>query len=135
VLEIPKLNEEEFDIVKDERKRAAGKTVVSVNPKLGRLVLYQATLATIREKTGKEELTYVVIKMHPRYPDYFWIQPCSEDTKGRRKVHRIGSTRMLSVKKLTGLGRLKGMETTEQFQAQWDENNNALVVDLSNPAT
>ena len=135
MLQIPKLNEEEFHIVKDERKRAAGKTVVSVNPNLGRLVLYQATLAMMKEKTGKEELTNVVIKTHPEYPDYFWIQPCSEDAKGHRKVHSIGTTRILSAKKLTGMGRLKDMEKTEQFHAEWDENNNALVVDLSNPAT
>ena len=128
--------EREFDFAEDDIEliadaRRGGKKVVSLNPNLGRIVLYRATFETMAKEYGKE-FENVQVFLVDKYPGYFWIRPCDDEAKGAKKLHKTGETRLISAKMLLHkLGKKKG--NTIQYDARWDAPHKALVVDITKP--
>ncbi len=126
----------EFDFIGDTRR--IGKQVVSMNPKLGRIVIYQKTLDVMKKETKKDEIKFVRLATANQCTNTFFIQPCNEGEPSSRQVHAMGSTRMISAKllfkKLEEKGWYSPKTKTEQFEAEWDKDNGALRVDLNKPS-
>lgn len=124
-------DESEMESIADERRGA--RHVVSLNPKLGRVVLYKSIYKEMESAYGSA-FEYVQVFLVGKYPQHFWVRPCKEGEKGAKKLHRTGETRMVSAKMLlTRLGKDKGTGSV-RFTARWDSRHNALVVDVSQPA-
>jgi hypothetical protein len=113
--------------------RKIGDQLISMNPNLGRIVLYQKTLDLIKEKT-KQDLKFVRLGITDEHPYAFWIKPCSNDDEGALKVHVMGNTRMVSAKQLFNKLKEKGWYVsegkTDQFPAEWDSSNEAVKIQL-----
>lgn len=121
-----------FEVIGDERRR--GRHVVSINPNLSRIVVYQAVWSDMESNYGKP-VQHVRLLTTNEKLDAFWIQPWDDETQGGRKVHisKAGSTKMISAKAL--FSRMKWQvpdekRTTQRCNARWDKENGALVVDL-----
>lgn len=124
-------DESEMELIADERRGA--RHVVSLNPKLGRIVLYRAIYQEMERAYGGA-FDYVQIFLVNKYPEHFWVRPCKEGEKGKKKLHRTGETRMVSAKMLlTRLGKDKGAGSV-RYPARWNAGHNALVVNVSQPA-
>ena len=124
-------DESEMELIADERRGA--RHVVSLNPKLGRVVFYRAIYQEM-EREYRSEFDHVQVFLVGKYPDNFWVRPCKEGERGSKKLHRTGETRMLSAKMLlTRLGKDKGKGSV-RYPARWDSRHNALVVNVSQPA-
>jgi hypothetical protein len=116
-------------------RRSKGKQMVSLNAKLGRIILYRKTVEVIEQRTGIDPLQYIKLGVTDQYPNAFWIKPCSEDEDAAKKIHKMGgNTTMISAKSL--FAELKAMghhfkEKSDRRDAEWDEENKALKVDLT----
>ncbi len=117
---------DDLEVVADDRRR--GRTAVSINGEMGRIVLYAGSYAAMCEG-AKQKVEYVQLKMSPRHPKVFWISPCPENAIGARHIHSSGKTMLLSAKALiTRLG-MTGQKTA-RYDAEWDPVNEGLVVEL-----
>jgi hypothetical protein len=123
-------DESEFVVVADQRK--GGKRVVSVNPNLGRIVIYR-TIYEEMEKAWGGKFDHVLLLIVERIPGKFWVRPCTDTADGKKKIHKTAETRMISAKMLITKLDL-GIDETTQYKAIWDKNHNALMVDVSSPA-
>ena len=124
-------DESDMEMIADERRGA--RHVVSLNPKLGRVVLYRAIYKEM-EKAYGGPFDHVQLFLVSKYPQHFWVRPCKEDTKGGKKLHRTGETRMISAKMLLNrIGKDKGTHSI-RYPARWDGQHAGLVVDTSTPA-
>lgn len=130
VQEVLDFDESEFVVIADQRK--GGKRVVSINPNLGRVVLYR-TIYDEMEKAWGRPFDSVLLLIVERIPGRFWVRPCTDSTNGKKKIHKTGETRMISAKMLITRLNLDINETT-QYAALWDKEHNALMVDVSRPA-
>ncbi len=114
--------------------RPIGDRLVSMNPTLSRIVLYQKTLELMKEKTGQDP-TFVRLGVTKEHPKAFWIRPCGARDEGALKVHTMGKTRMISAKLLFNFLTEKGWYVpkgkTDQFPVDWDDENKAVKVDLT----
>jgi hypothetical protein len=124
----PKLD---FTEIGDERR--GGKKAVSINGKLGRLVIYQEAYRIFEDRSGKKPVKFIQLLRHNDYPHIFWIRACnSAKDHAARGVHTTGETKLISAKKLIReIG--KNEAPTEQYFADWDPVNEALYVDLNHP--
>jgi hypothetical protein len=113
-------------VVADDRRR--GRTAVSINGKMGRIVLYAAAYAAMRDATN-QKVEYVQLKMSPRYPQAFWICPSTQESIGAKHILVSGKTMLLSAKTLVEKMGLKEQKTA-RYEAEWDPANEGLVVDL-----
>jgi hypothetical protein len=124
------LPEDEGDDYADVRR--GGKHCVSVNGKLGRLIIYQDSYREMLQAIGKKEILFVRLRSHPRYPQRFWIIPVdSKDIKGARQVHKAakGNTVAVSARTLINAFGFTNLPTA-QFSAAWEPINKGLLVDL-----
>ncbi|MGO9567255.1 MAG: hypothetical protein ACLP5H_06930, partial [Desulfomonilaceae bacterium] len=114
-------------------KRRGGKQAVSINGKLGRLVIYQEAYRIFEQRSGLGPVKFVQLLIHANYPNVFWIRACNSGKEpAARGLHTTGETKVISAKKLIAeIGKDKA--GTEQFYADWDPVNEALYVDLSHP--
>jgi hypothetical protein len=127
-LPFPKLDD--LKPIGDQRR--GGKQAVSVNAKMGRLVIYQHAYKIFETRSGRATIEYVQLLRHQAYPHVFWIRACGERDKTARKIHTTGDTKVISAKKLISeIGKTDA--DTEQYYADWDPQNGALYVDLNRP--
>jgi hypothetical protein len=117
---------DDLKVVADERRR--GRTAVSINGEMGRIVLYAGSYKAM-SLGARRKVEYVQAKMSPRYPRTFWICPCSENDIGAKHISTSGKTMLLSAKALIAKLGLTGQKTA-RFEAEWDQANEGLVVDL-----
>ena len=120
--------------------RRTGDQLISMNPNLSRIVIYKKTLE-LMEKKARQDLKFVRLGVTDKRPKAFWIMPCAEGDEGALKVHITGNTRMISAKSLFNKLEEKGWynpkeknnpkEKTDQFPADWDEENKGIKVDLA----
>lgn len=131
------LPQKEFDFTENDIEfvadaRRGGRKIVSLNPNLGRIVLYRAIYEIMAKEYG-EAFENVQLFLVDKYPGYFWIRPCGEQAQGKKKLHKTGETRLISAKMLLHkLGKEKG--NTIRYDARWDAPHKALVVDITKPA-
>jgi len=113
--------------------RRTGDQLISMNPKMGRIVIYKKTLNLIKEKT-RQDPKFVRLGITDKHPKAFWIKPCAQGDEGALKVHVMGNTRMISAKSLFNTLEEKGWYSpegkTDQFPVEWDKDNEAIKVDL-----
>ncbi len=118
---------DDLEVVADERRR--GREAVSINGKMGRIVLYAGAYTAMCDGAG-QKVDYVQLKMSARFPRTFWICPSPDKAIGARHIHTSGKTMLLSAKALIARLGLSG-EATARFEAEWDPVNQGLAVDLS----
>ena len=117
---------DDLEVVADERRR--GRTAVSINGQMGRIVLYASSYTAMCDG-AKQKVEYVQLRMSPRYPITFWICPCPEKAIGARHIHTSGKTMLLSAKAVIAKLGQTGQKTA-RYEAEWDPVNKGLVVDL-----
>jgi hypothetical protein len=120
-----------FKEIGDQRR--GGKQAVSINGKLGRLVIYQEAYRIFEKKSGREPITFVQLLTHENFPHIFWIRACDNaKDPAARALHLTGETRVISAKMLIAeIGKTDA--ETQQFYADWDPVNEALYVDINHP--
>jgi hypothetical protein len=116
-----------LELLLDKRHLHKGETMVSLNIKLRRLVLYKSSLDLMKEKYG-QEFDHVLIFFDSEVPNCFWLRPASADEHGSRKLSPASqSCRMLSISLLIGKLGLKG-EETQKLPLEWDEKNSSAKI-------
>lgn len=122
--------------VADERFVRRDQPMVSINPKLKRLTIYQKTREMMIKKGGVPDFEYVVLLFDEdgEFPNTFWIKPVKEGEPNARKLNATSdSTRTLAVSML--LNKLKWGEKkkneTERFKVTWDKQARCARVDVS----
>jgi len=114
----------------DARHEHRDQAMVSINPKLQRIVIYKAAREMMIQKYG-EEFEAVLIQMDGKNKIAFWLKPCRREERGSRQLNTTSATtRTLSCRLLLQRLEWKGTKT-ERFHIAWDEKNEAARVDLS----
>lgn len=117
--------------VGDERYLHRDQPMVSINPKLNRLVIYQKTRELMIEHNNGEEFEHIVLLRDPEDMDAFWIQVADEGETYARKLNATSdTTRTASVSLLLKELKWTGKKT-ERFPAEWDKKNKCVKVDIS----
>lgn len=107
-------------------KRYTGKSeMVSLRPKTGSIGINTGVSQLIQAKCG--EFTHVQLLLTSEVPNAFWIRPCGPKDGGARKLHGAGNdlTCRVFFKELN-----LASEESVLVPANWDDENNALRVDL-----
>lgn len=116
-----------LEILIDQRNLYRGETMVSINIKLRRLVLFRSAIDLMVAKYGSK-FENVLILFDSEVKDAFWLRPCSADEHGSRKLTAASrSSRTLSISLLIGRLGLGG-EGTQKFPLEWDDENSAAKV-------
>lgn len=116
-----------LELLIDERHRHGERPMVSINPKLKRIVMYRSTRELMVQNYG-EQFEAVVILIDRSIKDAFWIRPCRLDVEGARRLHKTSdTTRSLSCSLLLQQLQWKG-EKTQRFPVEWDAENSAAKV-------
>jgi hypothetical protein len=121
--------------VADERFLRRDHPMVSINPKLKRLTIYQKAREMMIEKSGIPDFEYVILFLDEEgeFPNSFWMQPVNEGTLNARKLNVTSdSTRTLAISMLLKKMKWDGKKT-ERFPVTWDKKNKCARVDLSVP--
>jgi len=109
--------------------------MVSINPKLKRLTIYQKAREMMIEKSGVPDFEYVILfsDEDAEFPRSFWIQPIEEGDLHARKLNSTSdSTRTLAISML--LKKLKWTgKKTERFPVTWDKKTKCARVDFFAP--
>ena len=121
----PKLDD--FESIGDQRR--GGKQAVSVNGKMGRLVIYRHAYKIFETRSGRAPMETRATPPAPLVPAYFLDTRLRSEGQKRRQIHTTGDTKVISAKKLISEIGKTGMDT-EQYYADWDPQNGALYVDL-----
>lgn len=117
-------------ILIDARYRHRGKSFVSINPKLSRLVIYKEAYIHLNDSYGGD-VEFVQILTDDERPGCFWLRPCGEDAPGARKFDITSTnTRSLSIRALMTELKMRFKETV-RVELEWDEDAKAGFVDLS----
>ena len=121
-------------VVIDRRYINRERSMVSINPKLRRIVMNKATREMMIEHYGKD-FESVLLLIDPYIADAFWIMPCTPDQEGARALNATtGITRTISCSLL--LNELNWKSTkTESYPVSWDNENNAAKVELAQQQT
>jgi len=118
--------------VADERFVRRDHPMVSINPKLKRLTIYQKTREMMIEKSGVQDFEYVILLLDEEgeFPHSFWIKPVEEGAPNSRKLNVTSdSTRTLAISML--LNKMEwGGKKTERFPVVWDKKAKCVRVDL-----
>ncbi|MGO9570512.1 MAG: hypothetical protein ACLP5H_23525 [Desulfomonilaceae bacterium] len=121
--------------VADERFLRRDHPMVSINPKLKRLTIYQKTREMMIEKSGVPDFEYVILFLDEEgeFPHSFWMKPANEGELNARKLNVTSdSTRTLAISML--LNKMEwGGKKTERFPVIWDKRNKCARVDLPVP--
>lgn len=105
------------------------KPMVSINPKLRRISMNKLCVELIQAEYGKD-FKHIQILIDTDASDRFWIRPCEPDDGDSRLVNMTtGATRTVSCSQLLANVTWTGTKT-EAFLAEWDEENQAVKVDL-----
>lgn len=104
---------------------------VSLNSKLGRLLLYRMAYLELEDRRGGP-VEWVQLFTAPDEPKKFWIKPCKSDDPGAKHVLVTSNTRTVSAKKLINELKFKS-DKTLQFPAVWKQEHKMLEVDISKP--
>jgi hypothetical protein len=113
----------------DKRHEYRDQAMVSINPKLKRIVIYKAAREMMIKHYGKEFET-VLILWDPKIKNAFWLRPCPPEERGARQLNATSdTTRTLSCRLLLQELDWKGTKT-ERFPIAWDKENDAARVDL-----
>src|SRR5208337_1958293 len=118
--------------VADERFASRDRPMVSINPKLKRLTIYQKAREMMMEKSGVEEFEYVTLFVDEdgELPYTFWIKPVNEGEPNARKLNVTSdSTRTLAISMLLNKLKWRGQKT-ERFPMIWDKQVKCARVDL-----
>jgi hypothetical protein len=103
-----------------------------VNIKLSRLLLYKQAYEILETHYG-QQVDFVQILTDEDRSIFFWLRPCDSDAPGARKMDKTSkSTRTLSIRSLLKELKLKSKETV-RFRLQWDGEENAARIDISQP--
>ena len=123
-----------LQVVIDRRYINRERSMVSINPKLRRIVMNKATREMMIEHYGKD-FESVLLLIDPDIADAFWIMPCTPDQEGARALNATtGITRTISCSLL--LNELNWKSTkTESYPVNWDNENNAAKVELAQQQT
>ena len=106
--------------------------MVSINPKLKRIVIYKKAREKMIQRYGQEFET-VQIMFGKDYKDAFWLSPCDPNEEGARQLNATSdTTRTLSCSLLLRTLEWEGTKT-ERFPVKWDSEYDAWRVDLSQP--
>ncbi|MGO8877885.1 MAG: hypothetical protein ACLQMS_00025 [Desulfomonilaceae bacterium] len=106
------------------------KAMISINPKLHRIIFNKACRELMIENY-KKEFEHVLLLRDPDIENTFWVRPCGPEEAGSRQLNKAsGFTRSVSCSLL--LNELNWSATkTETYLVLWDFQNNAAKVDLS----
>lgn len=117
-------------VLVDDRHRHRSSAMVSINPKLRRIVIYKKSREEMIQKYGQEFET-VQIMFHKDIKDAFWLTPCDPDEEGARQLNATSdTTRTLSCSLLLKTLEWEGTKT-ERFPITWDTEHEAWKVDVS----
>ena len=117
-------------VVSDKRYVNRTRAMVSINPKLKRIVMNKTARELIIEHY-KDEFEHVLLMIDPEVPNCFWIRACNANVEGARQLNQTsGSTRTVSCSLLLNELNWTGNKT-ESYPLVWDPKNNAAKVDLS----
>lgn len=118
-----------FHVLVPKKGRLGGKQpqAVTLNLKLGRLVLLSTVYVIMRRTFGKE-IQYIRLLTDDEQPDVFLMQPCEEDAHGARRIdHTPGTTPSISARYLFNqLGLPK--EGLRRCPVSWDEEHEGWLV-------
>ncbi len=121
--------------VADERFVRRDSPMVSINPKLKRLTIYQKTREMMIEKSGVQDFEYVTLFVDEdgEFPYTFWFKPVKEGEPNARKLNVTSdSTRTLAISMLLNKLKWHGQKT-ERFPVTWDKQAKCARVDLPVP--
>lgn len=121
--------------VADERFLRRDHPMVSINPKLKRLIIYQKAREMMIEKSGVPDFEYVILFLDEEgeYPQSFWMKPVEEGELHARKLNVTSdSTRTLAISMLLNKLKWSGNKT-ERFPLVWDKKAKCARVDLHAP--
>lgn len=121
----PKLDD--LEVVSDRRRR--GSATVSLDGKMGRILIYKGAYELLREGS-ENEIETIQVKCSPKYPKCFWIVPSAKSDKGSRPLSKNGGVRCLSLKYLTTKLGLTNKDRI-RCNAHPDPVNGGLVIDTS----
>lgn len=137
--EYEEIEEETYELVSDEEStvyadiRKRGKSCVSINGNLGRIVVFAGPYHEMLQAIGKEDVEFVKLMSTAKYPGRFWIIPVdSKEVRGARGLHKSGNTIMISAKALISALNMNG-QPTKQYHARWEPVNGGILVDLRKP--
>jgi hypothetical protein len=117
--------------VGDKRYLNRDKPMVSINPKLNRLVIYQKTRELMIEHNDGKEFEHIVLLRDPEELDAFWIKVADSEEPFARKLNATSdTTRTAAISLLLKELDWKG-KATERFPAMWDSKNKCIKVDIS----
>jgi len=119
-----------LQVVMDTRHVFRDRSMVSINPKLRRII-FNKTSRELMVENYKKEFEHVLLLRDPDIENAFWVRPCGPEEEGARQLNAAsGSTRSVSCSLL--LNELNWQATkTETYSVSWDIQNNAAKVDLS----
>jgi len=119
-----------LQVVMDTRHVFRDRAMVSINPKLRRIIFNKACRELMIENY-KKEFEHVLLLRDPDIENACWVRPCGPEEEGARQLNAAsGSTRSVSCSLL--LNELNWQATkTETYSVSWDIQNNAAKVDLS----
>lgn len=119
-----------LQVLIDKRHEYRDQAMVSINPKLKRIVIYKAA-REMMIKHYRKAFETVLILWDSKIKNAFWLRPCPPEEKGSRQLSATSdTTRTLSCRLLLQQLEWKGTKT-ERFPIAWDEKNDAARVDLS----
>jgi hypothetical protein len=125
------VSDDEVTVYADFRKR--GKSCVSINGNLGRIVVFAGPYHEMLQAIGKDDVEYVKLISTAKYPGRFWIIPVeSKEVRGARGLHKSGNTIMISAKALISALNMN-KQPTKQYYARWEPVNGGILVDLRKP--
>jgi hypothetical protein len=117
-------------VVSDKRYVNRTRAMVSINPKLKRIVMNK-TARELMIEHHKDEFEHVLLMIDPEVPNCFWVRACNANVEGARQLNQTsGSTRTVSCSLLLNELNWTGNKT-ESYPLVWDPKNNAAKVDLS----
>lgn len=119
--------------VSDERFLRRDHPMVSINPKLNRLTIYQKARQMMIEKSGVADFEHVILFVDEEgeFPLSFWLKPVGEDELHARKLNVTSdSTRTLAISMLLKKLKWNGKKT-ERFPMTWDKKIKCARVDLT----
>jgi hypothetical protein len=121
--------------VADERFVRRDQPMVSINPKLKRLTIYQKAREMMIKESGVPDFEYVTLFVDEdgECPYTFWIKPVKEGEPNARKLNVTSdSTRTLAISMLLNKLKWHGKKT-ERFSMTWDKKVKCARVELPVP--
>ncbi len=119
-----------LQLVRDKPKQ--GKSFVAISSKYFRIHLYTKTYDLAVAAYGKD-FDHVQFYLDDERSDRFWIKPCPVEAPSSKQIHLVKKSRVISAASLLNELNWRKDKGTIRYPAYWDEEYEAIMVDLSHP--